>query len=147
LDVLANITRPSRLFDRLLEDSRAQDKLTSYIDVGALGADRVTGQDDPFQKLVRIALDQLPVLKRTWLAFVGITAKVARTLMVLGQESPFHARRKARAATATETGLDDELRHVGGRDLSEHLLESLVAAGLFVLGQRPGVSGLAHVFQ
>src|SRR4029079_10574607 len=97
LDVLADVARPPGLGDRFFEDPRSQDELASYIDVGALGADRITGEEDSFQHLVRIALDQLPVLKCPGLAFVGITAEVPRSLVVLGQESPFDPRRKSRA--------------------------------------------------
>src|SRR5262245_56445653 len=90
LDVLADVARLPGLGDRFFEDPRSQDELASYIDVGTLGPDCITGEKDSFQHLVRIALDELTVFKRPWLAFVRIAAEVPRALMVLGEESPFH---------------------------------------------------------
>ncbi len=114
LNVFADVACPAGLSDRLLEDSRSQDKLAPYIDVSGLGSNRVTGQNDPFQHLVRIALDKLTVFKRTGLAFVGIAAEVTRALVILGEETPLDPGGEAGAATPAEPRLNDELRHVGG---------------------------------
>src|SRR5512133_2486621 len=145
-NVLADVAGPAGLGNRLLQNTGPEDKLASYVDVGGFRSDGIAGQDYPFEDLVRIALDQLTVFKRTWLAFVGVTAQVARPLMVFGQKSPFDPRGEPGAASAAQAGLDHKLSDVGGRNLSENLLERLVTACLFILGQRPGVSGLTHVF-
>src|SRR5512134_174052 len=147
LDVFTDVACPAGLADRLLQDPGSQDKLASYINVRRLGSDRVTGQDDPFQDLVGVALDQLAVLERPGLTFIGVAAEIAGALVILGQESPFNAGGKAGTAAAAKAGFDDQLRHVGGRDLSEDLLERLVAARLFILGQRSGIPRLTHILE
>ena len=146
LNVFADVACPAGLCDRLLEDPRSQDKLAPYINVGRFGSNRVTGQNDPFQHLVRITLDKLTVFKRAGLAFVGIAAEITGTLIILGEETPFDPSGEAGAATTPEAGFNDELRHVGGLTPSQDFLERLVAARLFVLGERPAIPGLPHVF-
>ena len=88
------------LFDRALEDLRALREFASYIYVRRSGIEGETGDGDPFEQLVRIFMNNVAVLERPRLRFVGITYQVNRLLFVRFDETPFHAARKSGAAAA-----------------------------------------------
>ena len=64
-------------------------------------------------------MNDVAVLERPWLRFVGITYQVNRLLLVRFDETPFHAARKSGAAAAAQTGRfhfvhDVSARHFDG---------------------------------
>src|SRR5438477_1960396 len=93
-----------RFFDRAFEDLGAFGEFASYIYVRGPGIEGETGDGDAFQQLVRIFMDDVAVLERPRLRFVGITYQVNRFLFVRFDEAPFHAARKSGAAAAAEAG-------------------------------------------
>jgi len=78
-----------------------QEKLPADVDISAARSDRIAGNDDAFDDLVRIALDDLPVLEGTRLAFIGVNRHNLLDLGVFRHKPPFYARGKACAASAT----------------------------------------------
>src|SRR5688500_2716627 len=89
LDILADVSCLARFRDGRLQNARSQRELTPDIDVGRFRSDGVTGEDNAFQDLVRVPLDQLAVFEGTRFAFVRIAAQIAQALIILGQKSPF----------------------------------------------------------
>ena len=89
---------------------------------------------------MRIVLHQDAVVERARLALVGVHAEVDGARMVLGQEGPFDAGRKAGAAAAAEPRILDDLRDVV-RGHSQGFSERLISAVGAVASQ-----GLAALF-
>ena len=85
------------------------------IEVGRARPGGVATEDDAFEHLVRIEFHLHAVDERARLAFVGVDAEIDGAWMVLGQERPFHAGGKARAAAAAQPALLDQLDNVAGR--------------------------------
>ena len=65
------------------------------------------GDQDPFEKLMRVFLHQQPVIERGRLALVGVDAH-ERFLPILGKERPFETARKPGAAAAAKLRVLDE---------------------------------------
>ena len=104
-----------------LHDPGAKGKLPSDVDVGGLGTDGIAGDENPLQHLVWVALHQLTVLEGPRLAFIRVAAEIFGALILFREESPLDTGRKACASTASQTGLLDQFRDLGGRDLTQHL--------------------------
>ncbi len=85
--------------------------LTAHIDDHALGTDRVRAEQRTFEKLVRIALEQLTILECARFGFVAVHHDVGGPLR--RQQLPFLCgRERAPAAPPGESG---------GADFREHL--------------------------
>ena len=81
------------------------DVLAAQVDVGRARADGVAGDDQPFDELMRVALDDLPVLEGAGLALVAVAGEVASASGPrLRHEAPLHAGAEAGAAAAAQTG-------------------------------------------
>src|SRR4030081_1819405 len=129
-DVLAQEPRLAGLLDRGLQRIVLWQVLTADIDEGQVAADRVAGDQDSFEHLVRALFDQVAVLEAARLALVGIADEVA-WIDALGQEAPLVAGRETRAAAAAESALLHQLPQLVGLHL-ERLLEAGVAASPLV---------------
>src|SRR2546423_6116650 len=129
-DVLADVPRLARLDDGGLQRIVLGQVLAADVDEGQVAADRVAGDQDPFQYLMRALLDQVPVLETAGLALIGIADEVAR-VHALRQEAPFVAGREAGTAAATEPALLDQLDKLVGLHL-ERLLEAGIAPGSLI---------------
>lgn len=88
------------ILDRLLECSITASELVPQIDVGRAALDRVAGDGDPLNDLMRIALHDDPIVERPRLGLVGVDREI-NCRRVLRQERPLHAGRKPRPAAAS----------------------------------------------
>ena len=86
----------ARFFDGTFEDFRAFWKLTSYVNVGRAGIQGETGDQDAFQQLMRIFVNDVAVFERARLRFVGVADQIDRPLFVRLDEAPFETARKSR---------------------------------------------------
>jgi len=118
----------ARLGDRLLQHPRAVRELATDVDVGDVAADRVRGDDDALEELVRVVLDELAVLEGARLALVGVDGEVDGLLALLGEEAPLHPGREARAAPPAEVRRLHHLDQLLGLAGRERLARRLVAA-------------------
>src|SRR5258708_20362076 len=89
-DVLANIARSIRFFDGAFKLSPRQGQFTTHINKGYRNTASITGDDHTFDQFVRVLLHDHAVFECARLAFISITAEVAR-LVVLGEKAPLHA--------------------------------------------------------
>lgn len=108
--ILADEAPGISLFDGGEEHLRLVDELAADVDVSRAGAHRETGDQRALDQLMRIVADDLAVLARARLGFVGIDDQEARAaiLAFLGHEAPLHAGREARATATTQArGLHD----------------------------------------
>ena len=94
-NILADIAGGAGLCDRLVRGSWRPGRIRREYKCRSCGADRITGDHDAFDQLMRITLDQLAILERARLTLVGIAAEIARALIVLGEKSPFDPGRKS----------------------------------------------------
>src|SRR5262245_7275094 len=136
-DVLADEAGRLGLAHGLPQALVAEQHLATDVDVGEVALDGVRGDDDAFEELVRVVLDDDPVLERARLALVRVDRQVDRLLRLLRQEAPLHAGREARAAAPTDrksTRLNSS--HLG-ISYRERLADGLVAAVLAVGVQTP----------
>src|ERR1043166_4989766 len=93
----------SRFLNRVFQDGRSMRKLAPDIDVGGVNVERETGDQNSFEQLMGIFMNNVTILKRAWLRFVGITDQVNRPLFVRFDEAPFNAAGKSGAAAAAES--------------------------------------------
>src|SRR6185503_3453157 len=84
----------------LLQYVRYPGIFAADIDIGALAAQGIGRDDQPFDKQVREEFHQVPVLERTRLGFIRIAYQVSGHTLRLGQKAPLHTRRET-CATAT----------------------------------------------
>ena len=111
--VLPDEIMRARFFDRALENLRALGKLAADVDVGRLRVQRETGDQDSLEELMRIFVNDVAILERARLGFVGVANQVDRFFFVRLDETPFHPARKTGAtASAQSRGLHfvDDLR-------------------------------------
>ena len=104
----------------------AERELAAEVDERVVRLDRVRRDDDPFDELVGIALDEHVVFEGGRLAFVAVHREVARE-DVLGQERPLLTGAEPRAAASAQAGVHDLLDDVFGR-LVEQRVERRVRA-------------------
>ena len=97
-----HISGRSRFRQRPLQNLRAQHKLASNINVGRLGTDCITGDQHPFDHLMWVSLDELPIFKGAGLAFICIAAEILRSGMILGNEAPLDPRRKSSSPSPSQ---------------------------------------------
>ena len=138
-DVLAEEARLPRLRDRRLEPLGAERELAADVDVRRVTADRVGGDDDAFEQLVRVLLDDEAILERAGLALVGVDREVDGLRRLLRQEAPFEPCRKPRAAAATQVRRLHDPDQLLGRARRERLARGLVPAVRHVDVQPPEV--------
>ena len=104
-DTFAQEALRLRLLDRLLQNLRAEDELAADIDVGKMHVVRVAGDDHALEQLVRVLIDDLPILERAGFGFVRVADEVDRLGVLLGiDEAPLHAAGKSRAAAPAQPG-------------------------------------------
>ena len=125
-NVLAEQIRLVAILDRLLECSITATELVPQIDVGRAALDRVAGDGDPLNDLMRIALHDDAVVERPRLGLIGVDREINRR-RVLRQERPLHAGRKPRPASASQPRCLDGLRDLCRSHL-QRLFERSVAA-------------------
>ena len=71
------IVRP-RFFDGAFQDLRALRKLAPDVDVGSLRVEGETGDENAFEQLMRIFVNDVAILERARLGFVGVADEIDR---------------------------------------------------------------------
>ena len=104
--------------------------LTPDIDEGEVTADRIAGDQDPLQHLVRAPLDQVAILETTGFTLIRVADQVAR-IHPLGQETPLVSGRKSGPAAAPQAAFLHQLHQLVGLHL-ERPLETGIPAGFLV---------------
>ena len=101
-------------------------------------AHRVGTDGHAFDHDVRVVAQDVAILERARLAFVGIAHEIFRAGEVARHEAPLEPGRKAGAAAPAQRGFLDLGDHRLGRDLfGENLLQRLIAAARLVIFQTP----------
>src|ERR1700676_4697037 len=86
----------------MFEDSRTRGEFAPYIDVRDTRIDGETGDQDAFEQLMRVLVDDVAVLKSPGLGFIGVRDQVNRLLLIRLDKAPLHAAGKPGAATAAQ---------------------------------------------
>ena len=90
-------------------------------------ANRPARDDNSLNELVRSHLHQRPVFACPGLTFIGVAKNIFGLGGFLGNETPFHPGRKARAASATHVGFLHFVDDLLGREFLERAFEPFVA--------------------
>ena len=108
---------------------------------------RVAGDGHALEQLVRVLVDDLLVLERAGLRFVGVANEIDRLGVLVGvDEAPLHAAGKTRAAAPAQAGgldLGDDVRALH----AEGLLQDLVAVVLEITVDVDGVAIAVDVLE
>src|SRR5581483_10871580 len=115
-NILSEHLRRVRFLQRPLDYPRPHFKFAADIDVGMVRADGKGADPDPFQHLVRISFDQLPVFERPRLALVRVAAEISGSRMVFRDEAPLHAGRKTGPPSSPQARLLDGVDQLGAGD-------------------------------
>ena len=126
LDVLAQQTCCVTFLDRGIQSSIAAAILIAKVEIGVVGFDRMAGNHDAFDQLMRILFHQDSIVEGSRFAFIGVDAQINRTWMILGQEGPFQAARKTRAAAPTQASVFDDVNDID-RSHAQDLFDPRVA--------------------
>jgi hypothetical protein len=139
-DVLAEVALRLRLRDRRHQPVVAERELAAAVDEREVALDRVRRDHDALEQLVRVALDEHPVLERRRFAFVTVDDEVAREA-VLRQERPLLAGREVRTAAAAQARRGDRGLREARVTMAQHLLQRVVAVAREEAVDRPRVVG------
>ncbi len=90
--------------ERPVQNLRAFHEFAPNVDVGQVHVIGVAGDDHPLEHLVRVFVNDLLVLERARLGFVGIADEVNRLAALAVHKRPLQAAGKARAAPAAQAG-------------------------------------------
>ena len=100
------------------------------IDVALMGADRLGGDDHPFQNRVGVRFQDAAVHEGARIPFVGVAENILHVSRRSGGKFPFHARGEPRAAAAAQTRDQDLLNDL----IRRHFGQGLDHAGIAVPG-------------
>ena len=114
-DILSQKVVFSRFFNGTFEDLRTFGKFASDIDVGRASVERETRDQNPFEQLVWIFVDNVAVLERARLRFIRVADQIDRPFLVRLDETPLHAAWKTGAPTSAEAGGFDFIDNLGTR--------------------------------
>ncbi len=132
-DVPAQVTGFVRFGDGLLDPPRRLGVLAPDVDEGVIGTQAVGGEHDALDQLMRVALEELPVLEGAGLGLVGVDHQVAG---IDGREEPpLDPRREVGPAPPADARSLDFLGHVVRRHRRERLAQRGVATARFIGGQ------------
>jgi hypothetical protein len=138
-NVFAEETFRARFLQRRVQQLRALGHFATDVDVGELHVVREARDDHPLDELMRIFVDDLAILERAGLGFVGVADEINRLAAATVHEAPLESAREARTtatAQARELHVIANLflrrsflavRQILGLD-GERLLERIVAA-------------------
>ena len=138
-DVLADVAGGARLFHRLFQKEPLSQVLASDVDEGDVHLQRVRGDEDAFDQLMRALVHEMTILEASRLGLVRVATEVSWK-DVLGQERPLRSGGKAGTAAPAHAArldlLDERLRG----ELLEGLTQSLIPAETLV--HRQGLQSL-----
>src|SRR6185436_15823776 len=89
------------LGQRSIQNAGAFGKLAADINIGEVHIIRETGDDHPFQQLMRVFVDDLAIFERSWLGFIRIANEVNRLAALSIDKRPFQAARETCPAAST----------------------------------------------
>ena len=75
----------------------------------------VTRDEDAFEQLVRILVNDVAILERAWLRFIRVTDQIHRFFFIRLDEAPFHAGRKTSPAATPQSGSLNLVKNVRPR--------------------------------
>ncbi len=111
-DVVANKTFLASFFDCVFHDDRGLWEFLAEVDVCLVRAGSEAGDNHALDKLMRILVDDVAILKSARLGFIAIADEVNRLGIVRRNKCPFHAGGEARTAPAPKPGFLDLLGDV-----------------------------------
>src|SRR6266404_6941425 len=114
-DILSQKLVFSRFFNGTFEDLRAFGEFASDIDVGRASVERETRDQNPFEQLVWIFVNNVAVLERARLRLIRITDQIDRLFLIGLDKAPLHTARKSGPATTAKTGRLDLIDDFGAR--------------------------------
>ena len=106
-DVPAEKTLRARLRQRLVQQSRALGHLATNVNVSEMNVVREAREDHALDQLMRVLVENLPVLERSGLGFIRVADEVNRLAALAIHKTPLQPRRKTRAPAAPQTGFHD----------------------------------------
>ena len=109
-DVLPEDAELPHLDDRFLQSLDGQRVFGADVDIALTGADRVGGDEHPFEDGVGVALDQGPVHEGSGVALVGVADEVALVARHFPAGQPLPPGRKSRPAAAAQAGPLDRVQ-------------------------------------
>src|SRR5437016_2531899 len=90
-DLLPEKSTCPHFFESLIKNAIAIRKFAADVDEREMTIDRERGDDDAFDELMRIALDNNAIFARTGLAFIGVAAQINRFAGIPRNETPLHS--------------------------------------------------------
>src|SRR5439155_13145029 len=105
----------ARFVDGAFDDFRAIREFAAYVDVGRARIERVTGDQNSFQQLMRIFVDDIAIFERTRLGFIGVTDEIDWPFFVRFDEAPFKTAGKTGSAAAAQPRVLDFVNDLAAR--------------------------------
>ncbi len=133
-DILADGIVGVALLNRLVEVRGGMHELAAEVNIAGLGANGVSANQRAFDDLVRVIFQQLAVLEGAGFRFIGVDDHVLWPVL-LGDEAPLDAGRKACSTAAADIGGSDRIANLVWRHLAQGLLQPIIAAVLRVYGK------------
>src|SRR5947207_7108487 len=113
--------------DCLFQNRRSFREFTSNIDVSGLGIEGEAGDQDALEELMRIFVNDVAILERSWFGLVCVTDQIDRPFLVGLDEAPFNTAGKTGTAPSAQPGSFNFVYNVGALHL-DRLPEFLVTA-------------------
>ena len=114
-------------FNCAFEDFRAFPKFASYVNIGGARIQCEARDQDSFEQLMGVFVDDVAVLERAWLRFICIADQIDRLLLIRLDEAPLHPARETGASATAQPGVFDFIDNLGRRH-RERLLQLFVSA-------------------
>src|SRR3989442_904191 len=136
--VLAHESVRARLLGRFPHGGDLLHVLVIHIDEGLLGLDGIGGDQRSFQQLVRIGLQQVPILERPRFMLTGVADKVVFRNPVVEDLLPFDPGGEPRSAAAPQAGPLDLRDDLVPRPPCDAGFPSLIPPLVHIGGNLPG---------
>ena len=138
IDVLPQVPRRSGLGDGGFEAAEGPDVLEPDVDIGRARLGGEAGNLNPFEHLVRVEFEELPVVERRRLALVGVDAHEGFR-PVFGEETPLQPGREPGAASTAQLRILDDPDHLVGVQFGQSLSGGRVSPALLIHLQGVGI--------
>ena len=136
----------ARFLDRALQDFRSFREFASYIYVRRPRVECEAGNEDSFEQLMWVFVNDVAVFERSRLRFVGVADQVDGLFLIRLDETPLHAARKSGAAAAAQAGCFYFVQNVNPRH--RHGLFKLLVTAVIDVGIDVDLpTGAANVFE
>ena len=114
-------------FDGALKNLRAFREFAADINIRGARIERVTRDQNSFEQLVWVLMDDVAILKCTWLRFISVADQIDRPLFVRFDEAPFQAAGKSGSTAAAQARVFDLIDNFAAR-YPQRLLQFFVTA-------------------